>query len=223
MRLDHLLSREILIRIRLHCFRFQKIQHPAPGAPAPRHLDSRIAKHGIQKIRGAGKPFPGPRERITKSIHIKLIRILHDRKIIQDLLDVVYLTQKQGTLQDEDTKGARRMPWRGKSTKGAASCDKPRGGANGLRSADSRMGEPSRGNALLPAAEPIGGQEATGGTETSKYPEEEKSTEIPGVAASETGPAQTGARASVRAFPRRCCWAGQPRAASLGRCYKPAI
>ena len=123
----------------------------------------------------------------------------------------------------EDVKGARRMPWRGKSTKGAASCDKPRGGANGHRSADSRMGEPSRGNALLPAAEYISGQEATGGTETSKYPEEEKSTEIPGVAASETGPAQTGARASVRAFPRRCCWAGQPRAASLGRCYKPAI
>ena len=223
MRLDHLLSREILIRIGLHYIRFQKIQHPAPGAPAPRHLDSRIAKHGIKKIRGAGKPFPGPRERITKSIHIKLIRILHDRKIIQDLLDVVYLTQRQGTLQDEDTKGARRMPWRGKSTKGAASCDKPRGGANGHRSADSRMGEPSRGNALLPAAEYISGQEATGGTETSKYPEEEKSTEIPGVAASETGPAQTGARASVRAFPRRCCWAGQPRAASLGRCYKPAI
>ena len=61
------------------------------------------------------------------------------------------------------------------------------------------MGEPSRGNALLPAAEYIGGQEATGGTETSKYPEEKKSTEIPGVAASETGPAQTGARAGVSA------------------------
>ena len=49
--------------------RFQKIQHPAPGAPAPRHLDSRIAKHGIKKIRGAGH-LPGPRERITKSIHL---------------------------------------------------------------------------------------------------------------------------------------------------------
>ena len=95
----------------------------------------------------------------------------------------------------EDVKGARRMPWRGKSTKGAASCDKLRGGANGLRSADSRMGEPSGGNAPLPAPESIGRQEATGGTETSKYPEEEKSTEIPGVAASETGPAQTGSRA----------------------------
>ena len=222
MRLDHLLSREIHTESGFTNPRDSQIQHPAPGAPAPRHLDSRIAKHGLRRYAGPGDS-PGPRERITKSIHIKLIRILHDRKIIQDLLDVVYLTHKQETLQDEDTKGARRMPWRGKSTKGAASCDKPRGGANGHRSADSRMGEPSRGNALLPAAERIGGQEATGGTETSKYPEEEKSTEIPGVAASETGPAQTGARASVRAFPRRCCWAGQPRAASLGRCYKPAI
>ena len=97
----------------------------------------------------------------------------------------------------EDIEGARRMPWRGKSTKGAASCDKLRGGANGHRSADSRMGEPSGGNAPLPAPEHIGRQEATGGTETSKYPEEEKSTEIPGVAASETGPAQTGARVTA--------------------------
>ena len=79
------------------------------------------------------------------------------------------------------------MPWHGKPTKGAASCDKPRGGANGLRSGDSRMGEPSRGHALLPAPEPIRCEEATGGTETSKYPEERKSTETPGVAASETG------------------------------------
>ncbi len=35
----------------------------------------------------------------------------------------------------------------------------------------------------------------TRGTETSKYPEEEKETSMPGVAASETGGAQTGARA----------------------------
>ena len=36
-------------------------------------------------------------------------------------------------------------------------------------------------------AEHIGLEEATGGTETSKYPEERKSIETPGVAASETG------------------------------------
>ena len=89
--------------------------------------------------------------------------------------------------REEDTAGARRMPWHGKPKKGAASCDKPRGGANGLRSGDSRMGEPSRGHALLPAPESIRCEEATGGTETSKYPEERKSTETPGVAASETG------------------------------------
>ena len=59
--------------------RFQKIQHPAPGAPAPRHLDSRIAKHGIKKIRGAGRSSRPPRtnNEINSS---KLIRILHDRR-----------------------------------------------------------------------------------------------------------------------------------------------
>ena len=121
----------------------------------------------------------------------------------------------------EDVKGARRMPWRGKSTKGAASCDKPGGGANGLRSRDSRMGEPSGGNAPLPAPESIGRQEATGGTETSKYPEERKSTETPGVAASETGPKPKPAHVQATG---RCCAgvAGRaiPRACSLGRSYK---
>ena len=123
--------------------------------------------------------------------------------------------------REEDTAGARRMPWHGKPKKGAASCDKPRGGANGLRSGDSRMGEPSRGHALLPAPESIGCEEATGGTETSKYPEERKSTETPGVAASETGPEPKPAHVQATG---RCCAgvAGRaiPRACSLGRSYK---
>ena len=51
-----------------------------------------------------------------------------------------------------------------------------------------------------PASEYIGGGEATGGTETSKYPEERKSTETPRVAASESGSAQTDA--SVQAWGR---------------------
>ncbi len=41
----------------------------------------------------------------------------------------------------------------------------------------------------LPYTEYIGVKEQTRGTETSKYPEEKKSTEIPLVAASEWGPA----------------------------------
>ena len=40
-------------------------------------------------------------------------------------------------------------------------------------------------------AESIGKAKATGGTETSQYLEEQKSTEIPQVVASERGPAQT--------------------------------
>ena len=48
-------------------------------------------------------------------------------------------------------------------------------------------GNPGGVMPTCPGAEHIGPGEATGGTETSKYPEERKSTETPGVAASETG------------------------------------
>ena len=64
-------------------------------------------------------------------------------------------------------------------------------------------------------------EEATGGTETSKYPEERKSTETPGVAASETGPKPKPAHVQATG---RCCAgvAGRdiPRACSLGRSHK---
>jgi hypothetical protein len=53
------------------------------------------------------------------------------------------------------------------------------------------MGKPSTGNAVLLHAEFIGVREVTGRTETSKYPEEQKSTETPQVVASERGLAQT--------------------------------
>ena len=56
---------------------------------------------------------------------------------------------------------------------------------------DPRISEWGNPGGVMPAhprLNQIGREEATRGTETSKYPEEEKSTEIPGVAASETGP-----------------------------------
>ena len=63
------------------------------------------------------------------------------------------------------------------------------------------MGEPDGTHLPSPRPEHIGPEEATRGTETSKYPEEEKSTEIPLVAASERGP-----RANRRERePRRGC------------------
>ena len=73
--------------------------------------------------------------------------------------------------------------------KDVASCDKPRLGAHSLQPADLRMGEPACGNARAPRPEHIGPGATTRGTETSQYPEEEKSTEIPLVAASERGSA----------------------------------
>ncbi|KYO66265.1 hypothetical protein ATZ99_12670 [Thermovenabulum gondwanense] len=53
------------------------------------------------------------------------------------------------------------------------------------------MGEPTAGEPAVSYAESIGIGGETGGTETSKYPEEKKSREILQVAASERGGAQT--------------------------------
>ena len=53
------------------------------------------------------------------------------------------------------------------------------------------MGKPGSRHGLSPAAEHIGSVEGTRGSETSQYPQEEKSIEIPSVAASERGRAQT--------------------------------
>ncbi len=53
------------------------------------------------------------------------------------------------------------------------------------------MGEPGTSCVVSPAPEFIGCVEGTRGSETSQYPLEEKSIEIPSVAASERGRAQT--------------------------------
>ena len=53
------------------------------------------------------------------------------------------------------------------------------------------MGQPSAGHAALPSGEHIARVGQTGGTEPSKYPQEEKATAIPLVVANERGPAQT--------------------------------
>ena len=114
--------------------------------------------------------------------------------------------------------GARRMPWRRKPKKGAASRDSPGGGANVRRSRGARMGDPAAGHAAAPAPERIGREEATGGTETSKYPEEEKSTEIPPVAASERGRCPNhGGRHSFGALAPWCCGGRRPGAQDPGR------
>ena len=49
------------------------------------------------------------------------------------------------------------------------------------------MGQPGRGDARPRPPESIGRCEVSGGTETSQYPEEKKSTEIPQVVVSERG------------------------------------
>ena len=79
------------------------------------------------------------------------------------------------------------MPWLSEATKDVISCDKPWGEANTHRSADFRMGQPNASDCITAQS---AGQ--TRGTETSHYPEEEKTIVILQVVASERGKAQTG-------------------------------
>ena len=77
------------------------------------------------------------------------------------------------------------MPWYGKAMKDATTCDKPRIGGNNLRPADLRMGQPIQSNVWISATESIGCKKLTRGTETSKYPVEDKTIVISWVVASE--------------------------------------
>jgi hypothetical protein len=71
------------------------------------------------------------------------------------------------------------MPWHVKSMKDVVSCDKPRVGANNLKTEDFRMGKPIPGNAGILPPEYIGWVEKTRGSDTSQYPLEKKTTVIP--------------------------------------------
>ena len=100
------------------------------------------------------------------------------------------------------------MPWHVQAKKDVARCDKRRGAVSKLRSGDFRMGKPTftisfiirqvprnlaggeRGGLGITMVNKIALVKRTRGTETSQYPEEKTSTEIPLVVASERGPGQ---------------------------------
>ena len=84
------------------------------------------------------------------------------------------------------------MPWHLKLKKDATNGETRRGVVRTRRSADIRMWKPGMNNSMSSMTEYIGRERGTRRTETSKYPEEKKTKVIPGVAASETGEAQTG-------------------------------
>ena len=81
------------------------------------------------------------------------------------------------------------MPRRQETMKDVDSCDKLRGAANKRGSGDFRIGKPDWFNTSRLGTQFIGAEWSTRGTETSKYPVEKTSTEIPSVVASERGTA----------------------------------
>ena len=83
------------------------------------------------------------------------------------------------------------MPRSRQTKKDVVSCDNPGVEANTRRSPGLRMGQPECLDDIHPACEHITGGGYTLGSEPSKYQQEKKSSEIPPVAASERGGAQT--------------------------------
>ena len=79
------------------------------------------------------------------------------------------------------------MPWLSEAKKDVTSCDKPCSGAHTRIDMDFRMGQPAGSDTGTAQ-----GAGRTRGTETSKYPEEEKTKVIAQVVASERAGAQTG-------------------------------
>ena len=67
------------------------------------------------------------------------------------------------------------------------------------------MGKPGWSNVQLFPPEYIGWVKGTRGSETSQYPQEEKTTVIPLVVASESGRGQTNTVSSRQALQYRCC------------------
>ena len=94
------------------------------------------------------------------------------------------------------------MPWHQEPKKDVTSCDKLWVGANIRSSTDFRMRERTCCNEHVSYTEYIGIEKATRGTETSKYREEEKSTEIPRVVASESGRGQTDGKTAKKFIAR---------------------
>ena len=82
------------------------------------------------------------------------------------------------------------------------------------------MGKPSRSHVRLPVSEYIAHEEGTRGTETSQYPEEEKTTVIPLVVVSERGSSLNRQRVKLTGVALSGSWDHQWRSVSLRRSYQ---
>ena len=82
------------------------------------------------------------------------------------------------------------MPWQSEAMKDVVICEKPGEADKQAVIPGCPNGETHPTQVGYSLTEYIGFGRRTRGTETSKYPEEKKSTEIPPVAASERGPAE---------------------------------
>ena len=106
------------------------------------------------------------------------------------------------------------------SMKDVTSCDKLRWAAHKLWPVDFRMGEPKHGHSCLSPHESIVREKVTRGTETSKYPEEKKSTEIALVAASERASSLNQCMCKSWSVAILVLWGNKSECPSLRRSYQ---
>ena len=88
-------------------------------------------------------------------------------------------SSKQCKKKSQAMKSQRWMPWRQMPMKDVGGCEKPRGAADQALIRGYPNGETRLGSCPVTAARTHTAVEGTGGTETSQYPEEEKTTVIP--------------------------------------------
>ena len=91
------------------------------------------------------------------------------------------------------------MPWQSEAKKDVTACDKRRWGGNILWPGDFWMGKPNQHKLVISSID----EKQTGRSETSQYPEEKTSKEIPQVAASERGGAD-------QFYSSKMAWESQP-------------
>ena len=178
-------------------------QHPAPRAPGrlsgacPGHLDICIARD----IDGIITSGPGKARAIARSESFRYAIPIETRN---------GPAPARGRLWEEKIHkahgGCLGTGSRRRARQAAIICGE---GQTPIDPQVPEWGNPAGVMPRRPHPNQIGCEEATRGTETSKYPEERKSSETPRVAASESGRAQTRARVSGKALPPGGCGVGR--------------
>ena len=146
MRLDHLLSREnreYLFSSRaiwfLHCSVLR---------------EHTCTLKTLQEKKCKRKITVSARESANRGVFTNILGFRRKKQTKTSEDESPSMAQAFGGRRSQANKGIRRMPRRSAAKKDAASCEKPWGAAGRRRTMDLRMGQPGRGNPVIPKGRP---------------------------------------------------------------------